>query len=465
MKIHPSATCTTLGMQWDTSTDQISYKISFDKEKIHITKRNVLSEIASLFDPLGLLAPSVMQAKVFMQKLWLAKVGWDEELSQELKEEWKKIKSTLARCAKIRVPRWIGFTEEKQHVSLHGFCDASAQMYAAACYLRTVHTDKTVQVQLITAKTRVAPLKSLTIPRLELCSALLLANLLNTTNQELGIPNLEICAWTDSAVTLAWISTPPYKLKTFVSSRVFQIQEKMPAEKWRYIKTTENPADYATRAGIDLLVLNRWWTGPPFLLTEPDTWPKTPEHMVSNKHIPEMKTKTFNLQVDEPEANNIFFELYPSLDRLLRITALCLRWKKEYRHFKNGYGISMDEITNAKQVWIRREQEKAYASEINLIKHGKNLPAKSGILSLKPILDTSKILRVQGRLKHALLPFTTKHPIILPTKSPFTKLIIRQAHFKAIHGGVQLTLRTIRDEYWIVRGKQAFKHLYHVFSR
>lgn len=457
MKTHPETLCTTLGMQWNTNGDQIGYKINFVKEKPRTTKRSVLSEIASLFDPLGLLAPMIMQAKVFMQKLWLAKVAWDDELTNELKEEWQKIKNSLTRCSKLHIQRWIGYTKDNKHVSLHGFCDASEQMYAAACYLRTTHKNGTTEVHLITAKTRVAPLKSLTIPRLELCAASLLANLLHATKKGLDIQCLDMYAWTDSAITLAWISTPPYKLKTFVSSRVANIQEKIPAEKWRFVKTNENPADYATRTGVDMIVLNRWWHGPSFLLDQPENWPKIPTHMISNKNTPEMKIKTLNIRDEEPEKDNSLLNEYPSLNQLLRITAICLRWKKEYRHLRNGYGISTGEIANAKQVWIRHEQERYYSIEINLIKQGRALPAKSSILSLKPMLDDTGVLRVQGRLKHALLPFTTKHPIILHSKSAFTKLNIRQAHFRAKHGGLQLTLRTIRDEFWIVRGKQEVK--------
>lgn len=459
MKTHPTALCTTLGMQWNTNNDQISYKVNLDKVIPRVTKRTTLSEIASLFDPLGLLAPIIMQAKAFMQKLWLAKVEWDEDLPPNLKEEWRKIKNSLIRCSKITIPRWIGYTEAHQHVSLHGFCDASEQIYSAACYLRTTQKDGTVEVNLIAAKTRVAPLKSMTIPRLELCAAKLVAKLLVATQNALAIPNMETYAWSDSAVTLAWISTPPYKLKTFVSSRVKDIQALIPPEKWRYVKTTENPADYATRVGVELITLNRWWNGSSFLMSPPDTWPKIPEHMISTKNIPEMKVKILTIQEDNniEQKENPFLLLYPSLERLLRITALCLRWCKKYRHLKGGPGISTVEITNAKQTWIRCVQKEYYAVEIELLQQSRALPKKSTLLSLKTMLDNDGILRVQGRLKHALLPYAEKHPIILPAKSVFTTLNIRQAHFRAMHGGLQLTLRTTRDEFWITNGKTTVK--------
>lgn len=124
IKSHSLTTCTTLGMQWNTKSDEISYKVDLNKIKPRITKRIILSDIASLFDPLGLLAPIIMQAKIFLQRLWLEKVNWDDDLPKEVEDEWKKIKNSLLRCSKIRIPRWTGYAENNQHISLHGFCDA-----------------------------------------------------------------------------------------------------------------------------------------------------------------------------------------------------------------------------------------------------------------------------------------------------------------------------------------------------
>lgn len=147
------------------------------------------------------------------------------------------------------------------------------------------------------------------------------------------------------------------------------IQALIPPERWRYVKGNENPADYATRTGVELITLNRWWNGPSFLLTPPDTWPKIPEHMVSTKNTPEMKVKILNVRDNKNNdlQENSFLLLYPSLDRLLRITAICLRWNKKYCHLRNGSSISTGEITNAKQVWTRYVQQEHYGTEIKLI--------------------------------------------------------------------------------------------------
>lgn len=266
VKTNPNRSCTTLGMRWNTETDQLSYNLTLKREAVKFTKRAVLSEIASLFDPLGLLAPIIMRAKVFMQQLWLGAFSWDDELTLELKNEWRQIRMSLLRCANFNISRWTGFEKTNAHVSLHGFCVASEKAYAAAVYLRTLHQDGAIEIHLLMAKTKVAPLARVTIPRLELCAAQLLAKTMKQIQEVLEIPTMETYAWTDSGITLTWISTPPYKLKTFVSNRVADIQKTIPSHHWRFVQTTSNPADFATRCtfSTELISLARWWNGPTF---------------------------------------------------------------------------------------------------------------------------------------------------------------------------------------------------------
>lgn len=459
VQLHPEKTCTALGMQWHTSTDQLTYKVALKTEK-ELTKRTALSQIASLFDPLGLLTPIVIRAKLFMQRLWLGQFGWDDDLPHELRPEWQAIKSSLLACAQIKIPRWIGFAKQNKHVSVHGFCDAAEKAYAAAIYLRTACSDDTVNVHLITAKSKVAPLKTVSIPRLELCSAVLLAKLLDKFLGMMKIPNIEVYAWTDSSVTLAWISTPPHMLKTFVSNRVTEIQQKIKPEHWRHIKSAMNPADCATRGqnSDEMLSSTKWWTGPAFLKEKQENWPQTPSQMVSNKNlIPEMKARVMHQQ-EVLQLENVLAE-YSSLSRLLQITARFMRWKKDHKIFRKYKIITPIEIDRAKLNWVKYAQENCYTQEIQCLRTNKPLPSRSVLLSLNPILDNNGILRVKGRLTNSLLTYDNKFPIILPADNQFTTLIIRGAHFRTLHGGLQQTLRAIRDEFWIVRGKMAVKRV------
>lgn len=317
VKTHPMGCCTALGMQWNTADDELSFKVTLKKDVPKPTKRTTLSEIASLFDPMGLLAPTITRAKIFMQRLWLGTFGWDDELPLDLQQEWRTIKSMLLICANIKIPRWIGFKKQHNHLSIHGFCDASTKAYAAAIYVRTELENGTVDVHLLTAKTKVAPLKQVSIPRLELCAAELLSELMQKVKAAWNLPPCSIYAWTDSSVTLAWISTQPYKLKTFVGARVTKIQNKIEAEHWRYIKSAQNPADCATRCDYagEIVSLTRWWNGPQFLLENPEKWPTTPPNMLPKK-IPELKTRIMYNTEKEPEKENSLLNQYSSLPRL-----------------------------------------------------------------------------------------------------------------------------------------------------
>ncbi|RYE12372.1 MAG: hypothetical protein EOP45_22955, partial [Sphingobacteriaceae bacterium] len=304
VKTHPEGHCTALGMQWNTTSDELSYKLTLKKDVPQITKRTILSDIASLFDPLGLLAPIIMRAKIFMQSLWLGTFGWDDEIPSELSQEWRAIKSMLMIGTNIKIPRWVGFKKLNKQVSMHGFSDASIKIYAAAIYLRTEYEDGTVEIHLLTSKTKSAPLKQISIPRLELCAAVLLAQLLKKVKIALNLPECSIHAWTDSAVALAWIATPSHKLKPFVANRVSMIQELIAAENWRYVKSADNPADCATRCEYagELVSLTRWWNGPTFLQQSSEQWPKTPPNML--KKLPELKTKTEAIMHIETETQN-----------------------------------------------------------------------------------------------------------------------------------------------------------------
>lgn len=208
------------------------------------TKRIIASDIANLYDPLGLISPVLIQAKLLLQQLWLHKVGWDEPLSPELKQQWTSFQRQLNN---LSIPRWLGLSTIPDLTEIHGFSDASQLAMAAAVYIKVPYGHKKTRVQLICSKTRVAPLKCLTIPRLELNAALLLAKLVRHTVKALGLTNVSSFCWTDSSVTLTWITSPPSRWKDFVRNRVEAIQDALLQASWRFVPGKENLADCASR--------------------------------------------------------------------------------------------------------------------------------------------------------------------------------------------------------------------------
>ncbi|CAH2090035.1 unnamed protein product [Euphydryas editha] len=254
-----------LGIKWNRLTDNFEYVVIDTKEPI--TKRTILSEIARLYDPIGWISPVVITAKIFIQKLWKERLEWDDELPKKLLLEWLHYKDELRNIKNILIPRWLCCTK-KCKLELHAFSDASHMAYAAVVYLRVIDEHNKVYVNLVTAKTKVAPIeKEVSIPRLELCGATLAAKLLHEVSQVMKIPKSDMFAWTDSTVVLAWLRGPVNRWVTYVSNRVSHILTIMNVEQWGHVPTNVNPADCASR-GLKPMALNNydlWWHGPDFL--------------------------------------------------------------------------------------------------------------------------------------------------------------------------------------------------------
>uniref|UniRef100_A0A1Y1L2W0 Uncharacterized protein n=1 Tax=Photinus pyralis TaxID=7054 RepID=A0A1Y1L2W0_PHOPY len=216
-----------LGVLWIPQQDVFTFKIEDTNYKL--TKRNILSAVAKIFDPLGWLSPITISAKLFIQKLWLSNLAWDQEVPEEMGMEWKKFQEGNSTVGEIQLPRWIHYCDGS--LELHGFCDASEKAYGAVIYTKSSNG----KISLLTAKSKVAPAKSKpTLPKLELCAAVLLAKLVRRSKEALQIKNIAVYAWTDSTITLAWITGDPSRWTKFVANRVVEINSILSKEQWRH---------------------------------------------------------------------------------------------------------------------------------------------------------------------------------------------------------------------------------------
>ncbi|XP_021959562.1 uncharacterized protein LOC110855462 [Folsomia candida] len=255
LSLDQDSTIKTLGIYWNTKSDQFFFRISPQPPRTApLTKRIVLQEIARLYDPSGWLAPIVITAKIFMQSLWKVQQGWDDPLSSHLQNEWINFRKDLESLSNLTIDRFymegsrltcpslnapiLGLTPK---FCLAGFCDASQKSYAAAVYL-CVYYNGSSSTSLVSSKTRIAPVKVITLPRLELCGADILADLLISFRAALRIPIHSMTAWTDSTCALAWIQSPPARWKTFIANRVTKIQEKIPPTMWGHTKHLVAPS-------------------------------------------------------------------------------------------------------------------------------------------------------------------------------------------------------------------------------
>lgn len=231
-----------LGLVWEAETDSFRF-ITHIASTTKISKRIILSEIAKLYDPLGLISPVIICAKILLQELWLVKVGWDESLPPKIAQRWANFRQQLPDLDQLVIPRWFGFLHSGSFVEIHGFADASNLAMAAVVYVRVKSSNGDFTVQLVCSKTKVAPLKPMTIPRLELGAAVLLARLVEHTRQVLEITEAPVFLWSDSSVALTWISSHPSRWKDYIRNRVVVIQDILPTGSWRFVPGKENPAD------------------------------------------------------------------------------------------------------------------------------------------------------------------------------------------------------------------------------
>ncbi|XP_015437899.1 PREDICTED: uncharacterized protein LOC107193038 [Dufourea novaeangliae] len=270
------STHSVLGLRWLANSDEFQVHVTQQAADHLCTKRTTLSQAAQIFDPLGWLAPVTVWAKIFIQGLCLLKTDWDAALPPQEEGRWYKFFWELPALDTIRVPRWLGLSPDQHRVELHGFADASERAYAAVVYLRTTCKRRDVRISLIAAKTKVAPLKRTTIPRLELCASHLLSRLTAHVSTTLAI-DAELHCWTDSRVVLGWIQGHPSRWPTFVANRVADIQGRLPHAVWRHVKGEDNPADCASRGILpsELPDHNLWWQGPNWLAVTTAWAPET----------------------------------------------------------------------------------------------------------------------------------------------------------------------------------------------
>ncbi|XP_033239875.1 uncharacterized protein [Drosophila pseudoobscura] len=296
------------------------------------------------------------------------------------------------------------------NLEMHGFCDASMSAYGA-CIYAVSQGDNGVKANLLSSRSRVAPLKTITIPKLELRGAALLAQLMH----EVSLMNFN-CSYyccCDSRVVLAWIKNQPSNFNVFVANRLSVIKELTSEMSWLHVPTYLHPADMLSRGSLPAELINShlWKYGPTYLTACKDQWPSTPA-------------------LPEP-----FLEAR----KTILITNCASRYLVEESKFVNSFP-KMQRIFAVLQVLrlgiellLRLTQQSRVSTEIRALETRKDIKASSSIVSLSPFLDDCGLLRVGGRLKNSTLDFEARHAIILSKNHSITSALIRHLHEKHLH--------------------------------
>ena len=444
----------TLGLEWSPQLDSFRLTVAEMPHFAVHTKRALVSDVAKTFDALGWFGPTVIVVKILLQRLWEAGVGWDDPVPEDICDSWKKWRLELPVLSDKLIPRCY-FPKDAHVVSLqlHGFCDASEHAYAAVVYARLVDSSQAIHVSLVMAKTKVAPLKRLTIPRLELCGANLLANLLHHVKLTLHVPSDNIYAWTDSTIVLSWLSGSPRRFKPFVGNRVSNIMELIPPDRWSHVKSANNPADCASRGLFpsELLTHMLWWDGPPWLRLTETAWPVRP--VLAPDSDPAEEKVSMLTVLGTPSALPII-DSVSNFTRLIRVTSWVFRFVDNCRGGSSRKPLSVDELTRAERYWITVAQRSVFSEEISCITKNRELPEKGCLVPLHPILDLHGILRVGGRGNQSNLPYRTRNPVILPGSHPVTKLLVRTEHIRLLHAGPTLVAASLSRRFYIVGARK-----------
>ncbi|XP_066958114.1 uncharacterized protein [Macrobrachium rosenbergii] len=356
-----------LGLQWDSSSDCFTFKVENVDPfgDIVCTKRNVLSLIARCFDPLGFICPFVMHAKILFQEIWRLGLDWDEQLPEAMQGRVKLWVVGLSVLKSLRINRYL-FSElswrDLPAIELHAFGDASERGYGACVYVR-VPEKGNFKVTLIAARGKVAPIKKVSLPRLELLGALLCARLVVFVKSALRlVQEVSVRCWTDSTVALAWIKGEPNRWKTFVANRVVEIQGLTPPSCWQHCPGKDNPADLISRGvyAEQLTQSDVWLVGPSWLRTSSLLLKEDAREGFTREEQCETDTVCVAVESDLPLLE---FSRWSSFPKALNIVGWVLRFVGNCKasSLKAGGPLTYGELMKAKVKLLFCAQREAFA--------------------------------------------------------------------------------------------------------
>jgi hypothetical protein len=410
-----------LGLKWLPKEDAFTFESAPLPSATVATKRVVLSCIARLFDPLGYVAPVCMTGKILFQRIWSAGKAWDDPLSESMQEEFISWIADVAALAAVRIPRSyfeVGWFADS--LELHVFGDASESAYGCCVYLRSAEGKSS----LVMARARVAPLKKITLPRLELTAALLAARLVGHVKRALQLPDsVPYRCWTDSTVALHWIREDASRWKPYVANRVRDITALTNPASWSHCRGTDNPADLLTRglSSERFFSSQLWWQGPSWL--PGGNFPSESPHLgvpdvvtVADSESRQSSVKSVLLSVES--VTQVFpVSRWSSLKKAIRIVGWVTRFLHNCRRGRDRVtqdDLSFEEMSHARSLLVKHVQLETFGEDIQRLKKGLSLHRNSSLLKLDPMIGSDGLLRVKGRLQRSALDWNEQHPIILP---------------------------------------------------
>ena len=471
----------TLGLVYEFDKDMLSFDfreklVQWSDEK-KWTRRKTLSCVASIFDPMGLVAPYINGLKILNQETWKEDLDWDDPLPEDLMSRWQQEFDKVMRLDKVYFQRHLNLDRMLQPACKLEFlvcCDASEKIYSTVIYCRTILGDD-VDSRLILCKSRLAPLnKQLTIPRLELLACLIGVRAMTDLLTQLKLPEewrkrTSIKYFTDSGICVCWINQKKTKYLVYVENRCREINEKSNKEDWSHLISAENAADIPTRQESPWKIADFhkiWERGLAWIRNgadpvKGDVNPAKLKADIDNEYIQagrkEHEAITLITSTQQPNA---------TLHKL--ISSVCAeqaKWGRSLKKIRLVYEFIKKKVPNwmkndtltekeCEIILLRLLQEEEYFVEIQLLKKGKQISATSSLAKLAPYLDDNGLLRADSRVTE----FEDEKPIILGRGDGFKHLIC-QAHYTLFHAKTERVLHYLQDKFWVMGGRHQIKHV------
>lgn len=454
----------TLGVQWDCERDV--FQFHFDAPERPLTRRGILSVASSLFDPLGLISPVCLTVKLLLQELCKSQIGWDQPINEPYTSIWLNWVNFMRQISHVKIPRGIKnkLDEPNAQVELHLFSDASEIGYGAVAYARVSYLNEPPYCILLYSKSRVAPIKPVTVPRLEMAAAVLSVRLSEVLQRSLPNFFCEVNFHTDSMIVLYYIRNTGNRYSTYIANRLAILHQHTKVEQWTYVKSSENPADWTSRGIQKLADLESWIKCPTLLQAEfgktitdcPQTIPDSIEFR---------KTAVVNL-------SKLNYDKFPIISyysdwlRLVRAVAWLRRFIEYWMilHSSSLEGsvhlgcLKVEELESAKRKVLMIVQKEVYGRLLSEFKNNSNVNSQNDLKRLSPVMRDG-LLCVGGRLNYSDYPDDFKYPVILPSRHLVTEMIVRHYHKEEGHSGTSQVLAAIRKYYWIVKGTSTVRRV------
>ena len=473
-----------LGQTWHSLDDVILFNFTetdLSKNTSHCTKRTFLSEVSSLFDPIGILSPLLLHIKGFFQLCWKENIDWDALIPEDINEKWLHFKEQLPLLSNFRLPRALVLPKAVKYHSLITFCDSSLIGYGAVTYLFSKYTDGSISVRFVMSKARIKPLKpissdeDITIVRMELLSILvgvrLAVHLRNGLLEKLALKSYVF--FTDSAINFHRLRKGYANFKPWVSRRLCECLTHFNAKDFLHLPTELNVADYLSRGETDMnafLEKTEWLNGPQFLYEKPrwDSYSKinsmkaTPADLIDveiNKPVNVAKVKVIS--------NDFYTYLstrYSNWNKTIRLVAYLMRFcNKSHKKFC-FQPLTPEELHLSELKVFNLIQQNSFGNDFQLLAQGEAVGDDSPLVKFNPFMKNNVIHSNSRLVFSKTLTHSEKFPILLPSHCPLVETMVLTIHKSHFHLGLSHLLAKVRARFIILGGRRQITRILNLCS-